>query len=406
MQVEAVRTKGFLMAHWQMWAALVWALSLVIVSARVALLPGARSVYPAYVEGGLTWREGQDLYLVLGGYRYCPPVTVAFAALSHVPNGLAEVLWRLLGAGIFLCALAWWARAGLPRTLSGGEHGLLFLLVVPLALSSLNNGQVNLLLAGLLVAAVTAAARERWNLVTACLVVAILFKVYPVAIALLLLAVYPRQLGWRLPLGLAAGVALPYLVADPAYVSRQYENWLGNLAHDDRTDWIFRNSYRDLWLLLRQWGAPLSQGGYEVVQLIGAAGVALVCLAGRWAGWPPRRLGTTLLALGCCWMMLLGPATESSTYTLLAPSLAWAVLEAWAGRSWLARAAAAVSYGLFLIAGMASWFPLAGEVHGLGVHPLGALILFGLVLGGALASLRWTRTAGDRTSMPPAARAA
>jgi hypothetical protein len=406
MRLEAVRTKGFMLAQWQVWAALVWALSLTIVSARVALLPGSRSVYPAYMEAGLHWRAGQDLYPPLSGYRYCPPVTVIFAGFSHLPDGLAEALWRLLGAAVFLAALAWWARDGLPGPLSPAQQGLLFLLVMPPSLSSLNNGQVNLLLAGILVAAVTAAARGRWNLVTLCVVLAILFKGYPVAIGLLLLVLYPRQLGWRLPLGLALGLALPYLFHGPAYVTRQYEGWLVTVREDDRTAWALENSYRDLWLLVRQWGLPLGRQGYHGIQLLAAAGVANLCVALRWAGASPRRVLTTVLALGCCWMMLLGPATESSTYTLLAPSLAWAVLEAWAGGSWMARAGALGSYGLLLAAGMAAWFPFAREVHAWGIHPLGALALFAVVATGALLSI-WRRPAARPVpGLPPKARAA
>ena len=49
-----------------------------------------------------------------------------------------------------------------------------------------------------------------------------------------------------------------------------------------------------------------------------------------------RELLTAVVALAACWMMLLGPATESCTYILLAPTLAWAVLESWlVPRSWV-----------------------------------------------------------------------
>jgi hypothetical protein len=406
MRAEAVR-KGPGLGGWERWAALVWGVALVVVSTRVLLLPGSRSVYPAYGEAGRHWRAGADLYQDLSGYRYPPPVAVLFAAFSCLPDGAAEMLWRLLGSAAFLGGLAWWGRAGLPRPLTPGQLGLLFLLAAPVSMSTLNNGQANLLLAGLLVLAVTAAARGRWNLTTLFLVLACLLKAYPVAIALLLLLLYPRQLGWRLPLALAVGAALPFALQDPDYVSRQYQNWLRNLATDDRTAWPLEEGYRDVWLLCRLWHLPVSRLGYLALQLGAAALLAGLCLAGRLAGWAPRRLLGFLFVLGCCWMMLFGPATESATYALLAAPLAWVALDAWAERRplWV-RGSVAVSYVLLAGAFVAGWFPFARAVHALGIHPLGTLILFVTLVVRMLADLARRGTAGGAASAPPSARAA
>jgi hypothetical protein len=407
-----------LLWHWERWAALVWGLSLVVVSARLLLMPRSptvyqetgrnyapsRSVYREYGEAGHHWRAGQDLYQGLGGYRYSPPVTLLFAGFSYLPARAGEVLWRLFSAGLFLGGLAWWGRCGLPRPLTPGQHGLLLLLAAPLSLSSLNNGQANLFLAGLLVLAVTASARGRWNVAALCLVVAVLLKAYPVAVALLLVVLYPRQLGWRLPLGLALGLALPFLLQDQDYVSRQYHSWLGDLRSDDRTAWPLETSYRDMWLLCRLWHLPLGLGGYRVVQLGAAALAAGLCLAGRRAGWPAGRLLPLLFVLGSCWMMLFGPATESSTYCLFAAPLAWAALDAFAGRrpAWV-RGGVAVSYGLVAGAFVAGWFPFAPRIYTLGPHPLGALVLWLTVLVQMLTGLR---RPGAAEPAPPAARAA
>jgi hypothetical protein len=381
--------KGSWLRRWQTWAIVLWAGSLLGVSMRVLCQPTSRTVYyPTYAEAGEHWRGGQDLYLAYGGYRYSPPVTVLFAALSYLPAGLAGVLWRLLGAGLLLGGLAWWCRVGLPRPLSSAQLALLYLLVAPLSLSSLNNGQANLLLAGLLVLAVSAAARARWNLVAVCLAMACLLKAYPLAIALLLLAAYPRPLSWRLPLALVAGLALPFLFQDASYVLDQYHNWLRNLKSDDRMGWSFDMSYRDMWLLFRLWGVPVGVKGYQFIQLAGGAAVALLCVAGRWAGWRPQRLLPTLLGLGCCWMMLFGPATESSTYALLAPSLGWAVLEAFTEpRLFWARAPVALSYLLLAGSFAAGWFPFGTYVHSAGIHPLGTLVLTGTLVIRALIGL-------------------
>jgi hypothetical protein len=76
-------------------------------------------------------------------------------------------------------------------------------------------------------------------------------------------------------------------------------------------------------------------------------------------------------------MTLLGPATESSTYVLLAPALAWALVDArrapWpAGLRRLPDAAAA----LLLVGVLAGALPATRQVHAWGPQPLGALLLF------------------------------
>src|SRR5205823_3625510 len=85
--------------------------------------------------------------------------------------------------------------------------------------------------------------------------------------------------------------------------------------------------------------------------------------------------------LACCWMMLCGPATESSTYVLLAPCLGWVLLAAWRHR-WPAVPRLLVTLaGLLLLASvLAGLGPWVGFIHGLGTHPLATVLLLGGVL--------------------------
>ena len=53
---------------------------------------------------------------------------------------------------------------------------------------------------------------ERWNLAAAFLAGACLLKIYPLAIALLLIVAYPRPLGWRFVLAVGVGLAAMVLV--------------------------------------------------------------------------------------------------------------------------------------------------------------------------------------------------
>src|SRR5207249_3771015 len=127
-------------------------------------------------------------------------------------------------------------------------------------------------------------------------------KVYPIALALLLLAMFPRRL--TLPLLLAAGgvLALPFLLQAPEYVGRQYGDWLRwglNDRHVETTDLAFR----DLRLLCRVWLVPLSSNAFRIAQLAAAAGIAALCLWQRSRNIEPRRLLTTSFGLACGWMM-------------------------------------------------------------------------------------------------------
>src|SRR5207249_4467291 len=101
---------------------------------------------------------GHNLYTLTqyDVYRYSPLVAAAFVPLGSLPDWLGGVLWRLLSAAVYLSALAWWGRTMMqPRApLPGGQPDLrdaaamdrtglawLFLLVIPLSLDNLNNGQ-------------------------------------------------------------------------------------------------------------------------------------------------------------------------------------------------------------------------------------------------------------------------
>jgi hypothetical protein len=204
-----------------------------------------------------------------------------------------------------------------------------------------------------------------------------LFKVYPVAVGLLLAVVYPRRFAGRFAVALALGLALPFLLQRPGYVADQYAGWVEHLRTDDRTVLPLELWYRDLRLLCRVCHVPLSAQGYQVVQIAAAAAIAVLCLTARLKSWPERRLLTGLFGLGCIWMTLFGSATESSTYILLAPTLAATLLLAWQPPQprWL-RGALLASYLLFTATQAAAWFPDgARRFHVLAPHPLAALLL-------------------------------
>lgn len=368
----------------------LWAILVLVILARGALQPHRATVYPIFAHAGLEWRHSADLYDYqpagsnLDWFRYAPAIAAFFAPLSLLPDALAGLLWRGLNATVFLAGFVVFVRAVDPgrAALTARGSAALGLLLVPLSLSSLNNAQANPLVIGLLLFALASAARRHWTRAAICLAIPILFKLYPLAVALLLVLLYPRQLSWRLALCLLVGALVPFALQEPDYVLRQYRGWFDCLAADDRRGFPLAFGYRDFHTLARFAGLSIPARPYLALQLASAAGVAALLLWERWRGLTEKALLGRVLDLGCCWMILLGPATESCTYILLAPTLALAGWRAWRpGRPLWTRAALTAIVALFAVSVTATAFPF-GRYVAFALHPLAALLLFGERLAG------------------------
>jgi hypothetical protein len=383
MPLDRLRRAGASLDAWGRLAAVVWGTALLVVGVATLRAPHAHSVYPIFAEAARRWTAGEDLYPPIGEpFRYSPVVAAFFVPFSRLPDGLGGLLWRLLGAGAFLAALAWWSRTALPTPPTPGRRALLFLLVAPAAVGNLHNGQANVLVIALLLTAVAAVLRGRFTLAAAAVAVASLFKVYPLALGLLLATLYPRRLGPRLVLALALGLLLPFLLQRPDYVADQYAGWAEHMEANDRQLLPRDLWYRDLRMLWTLWLTPLSYRAYQAMEFLTGAGLAVLALGLRRAGVHPARLLLLVLGLACCWMTVLGPATESATYVLVGPVAAWLAVSAaadeyprWLGALFLG------GYGLLLAAQLAVTTPWGRPFHGLGPHPFGGL----LVLAGLLA---------------------
>src|SRR5579875_1567613 len=338
---------------WIRTAILVWSLILVVICVRAVVQPYKRTLFTTWEQAGADWEQGRDLYRKFWSadqdqFRYSPLAAALLVPFHHMPLRLGSVVWRLLNAATLLGGFALWLQAA-PLSRTRRQQAILFLLLAPLSLSSLNNGQPNPLIIGLLLAALAAAEAEYWSLAAVLISLPTAVKVYPLAIGLLLAAVYPRRFALRLLLALVLTALLPFAFQRWDYVQTQYVQWLQRLGEDHRWDWPLHMAYRDLWLLIRLFHVPLTPRGYLGVQLASAAGCAALCLAARLRGWPRRDVLAVILVLGTCWMTLCGPATESSTYILLAPALAWTVQRAESERwPWLLGLMTRMALVLFL----------------------------------------------------------
>jgi hypothetical protein len=363
------------------WAVVVWLIIISAVGVRVLLRPHSNTVFPIFADAGQNWLAGVDLYGPpkphLDQFRYSPAVAAAFAPCSLLPEWLGEVLWRLLNLGAFLAGLVAWCRW--QRTDEANLPAML-IFVVPLAVGSFNNGQCNLLLTGLLLGAVSSFAARRWTLAAAAVTIAVLFKGYPLALGLLLVLVEPRRFTPPLVAAVGIGLALPFLFHDTDYIANQYQALFARVGAEDRSQGDIARSYRDMQLLLRSLGWPISLAAYRVVEVLAGAACAMIVIRLGKSG-NIRTAVWACGALGLCWMTLFGPTTESSTYVLVAPILAQAIIDARerpAGQRRLAYG----SYVVFTLAMTGAWLPPAwnGRMQALGVQPAAACLLTACVL--------------------------
>ena len=361
-----------------------WSIAILVISVRLAIAPGSHSVYPIYTSAGKAWVNSQSLYGTLKaptGFFYSPPTVAFFALFSSLPAFAGEVLWRLLFVAVCFAGINWWLKTSARRFITPESHALFYLLLLPLLLPSFNNGQANCLVLGLLVWAIAAAGNASWNLAAFCVAAATCFKIYPLVMGLLLALIYPRRFSWRFIVTLACMGALPLVLQHPGYAMEQYRAWLTIcVGNGNRHIWAPWIAPHDLWLLLKSLNIPIDDRGYQVVQALSGAAIAAICLWSRIRR-PQDVLLFTLFSMSCLWMVLCGPATESSTYVLIAPTLAISVLHAIQSKSalWL-RVWIVVVLALTFSAFGVNSLSAVREAGWMSLQPFTALLLFGYVV--------------------------
>src|SRR5258708_14467167 len=132
-------------------------------------------------------------------------------------------------------------------------------------MGNLNNGQASPLIIALLIFACLATLDGRWTLAAGCISIAVFFKVYPLAIGLLLAVIEPRRLTWRIVLAVVICGALSLVLQRPAYVIDQYVEWWRSLIADPRRVSTEMRSWRDTWLFLRILNVPTTVARYPVL---------------------------------------------------------------------------------------------------------------------------------------------
>ena len=385
--------------RWERLARVLWLLLVAAAVGRAALyhLPRQQGVYPIFADAGRHWLHGEGLYdgqdpNSLCVFRYSPLVAIGVTPLAFVPDPVGSALLRLANLAVFLPGFWWWTRTTLGRR----EHrAVAWLLCAGMTCVTLMDVQFNLFTIGFILIALAAAAESRWNTAALAVSLACCLKVYPAALALVLVAVYPRRFALRWTAAMALCLLLPFLFQRPGYVAQQYVDWV-RWGMNQRFRPDLDGSFQDAMRLCRRWLAPMSRETYVRLEVVAGAAVALVCLWRRWRRTRPTDLLHCIAGLCCGWMMAFGPATESQTYVQLAPVAAVLTVLAWAAPrpAWF-RALVTASCVLLTLSQLQLLLPLNRPLQHLTAQPLAALLLMAAAAGCKLGSRR-----ADGVSVP------
>jgi hypothetical protein len=257
-------------------------------------------------------------------YRYSPLFAIGISPLALLSDAWANALWRIFSCSIYAAGLWVWAHRVLPLHWTRERVAALFLLVLPISLHSMYNGQANVFMLGVLLLGLAAAATERWNQAAGWLALATLIKGYPLALALLLAALHPRRFAFRFTAALSLGLLLPFATQSPTVVADQYMSWFEHLRASTT---IMRERLRSLDHLLAIYHHPLGPQVFLLVQCLAGLAVLGLCLLHARRTMDLRHQLTMTFLLFAAWVVLFGPATETCTYVIIAPAIAWTLVE-------------------------------------------------------------------------------
>ncbi len=362
---------------WSKCAWLVWTVVLVILVLRPILVSHRGTSFDTYHQAGSHWLQGGDVYTQWMGFVYSPVVAAFFAPFAYLPVPLANILWRLLNALVLLVGLTAVVKTDLFNGIKEKHYGLLYILLAPLAIGNIDISQANPLVEGLLLLAIAAVYTERWSSAALCVAIATCFKIYPIAVGLLICLIAPRRFSWRMLIALLLLLAIPFLFQHWSYVSSQYQAWIRTRTSDDRRQWPVEKLPLDLWFLIH-WvlHLPIPAKVYSLIQLGTAGALACFCAVQTWRGWAKKRVLTGLFCLVSIWMTLCGPATESYTYLILVPAIILALIQSFdTPQPDRLRALVTAAFALQLsAAARASFLPHFKPFWALAVLPLSGLI--------------------------------
>ncbi|MGA2796211.1 MAG: glycosyltransferase family 87 protein [Thermoguttaceae bacterium] len=331
-------------ARWIRLAIVLWIALAVAVCVKSIVQKGEHSVYVQYAWSSRHWWADQPLHAryfeLVDIFRYSPTFAIVFTPFllpdwlgarllpdwlgaRLPPDCLGASLWAILNIAVTLFALRLLVREILPGAWPPRREAWFLGLTVFGSMSGIWSGQVNSLMLAVVIFAAVAIKYKRWWTASFLLSLPVFVKIWPIAVVLLLMACWPRQLSWRFVIFFAALALLPFLTRPFNVVAGQYQEWYSSLFEQNQYRWP---GNRDAWTIWENLWPPVSQLGYKVLQLASAFLVFLWCLYQHRRIASTGRLLMAIISIWVSWQLLFGPGSEQLTYGIIAPSAAWAVL--------------------------------------------------------------------------------
>ena len=245
-------------------------------------LSAIRRQFASLVGRQIALRRLQDTEGI-DGYRYSPAFAVAFTPLAYLPDRLGMMLWNVGSIAFLVWALHVLVRDVLPGDWPPQRESAFLTLVLVGSAVGIWSGQSNAILTASILLALAAIIRQRWWMASILLAVAVFIKIWPLAIVMLLVVFWPRQLTVRFAVTCVALALVPFLTRPPSTVVWQYHEWYAGLTGPLQGRW---GGYRDAWTIWEQFCRPNQPNhhAYMALQLTAALGVL------AWCCWQYRRL--------------------------------------------------------------------------------------------------------------------
>lgn len=271
-----------------------------------------------YLDACKHWLARKNIYNGKGtDFIYLPTSAVIYIPFVYIHNPFNEILWRIINTSVFVFGLYKFSMLA-----SEEKRSVVFfissLICFGLGFDSIRNGQMNCMIAGLMLLSMSTLNEEKWSLSGFLLSLAIAVKPTAIVMWLLAFCLFPKVRS-KLLFWFAILLLVPFLTAPLGYVLSQYKDAVLMLTQASQlgstTPWA-------------QWFGFLNQFCNVLVpakiQYMIRLVMAVFTLGLCWKIFntlPRKKAFIFLYALAASYLMLFNPRTENNDYIILAPSI-------------------------------------------------------------------------------------
>lgn len=302
---------------------LAWALWLIFTLIMIIFANHHRTVSINYWQAGNQWLAAHPLYKDNGrGFLYLPQSAVLYAPLTIMSFVWSEAIWRLISIGFFALGLF-----RLTPLLVGRDEKrlpvfflLLTVLALPLCFDCVRNGQMHLLITGLMMLATSFISQKQWSKATFLITLAFFLKPTALVFLLLILGVFTAETWAYFLLWGFFFMLLPFLTQSWSYVISQFSACLTMLKVAAVTGSL--QDWAQIFNLVSQTGWEIPYSLQTIVRMI----VAFIFLVVGYLIKKRQSLSSTavwMLMLSMIYLLLFNPRTENNDYMMLIPVLGY-----------------------------------------------------------------------------------